>query len=72
MGRAVYPDWFVESIVTWARSFILIGQWNRSLRGPVTGTVTWHWTFRGPVTGTATWHWTLRGPVAGSVTWQGQ
>jgi hypothetical protein len=24
VGRVVYPDWYVESIVVWARLFILI------------------------------------------------
>ena len=33
MGRDVFPDWLVELIVVWAGSFILIGLWNRSLRG---------------------------------------
>ena len=33
MGRNVFPDWLVELIVVWAGSFILIGLWNRSLRG---------------------------------------
>ena len=33
MGRDVFPDWLVELIVVWAVSFILIGLWNRSLRG---------------------------------------
>ena len=29
MGRIAYPDWYVDSIDMWARSFILIGMWNR-------------------------------------------
>ena len=33
VGRDVFPDWLVELIVVWAGSFILIGLWNRSLRG---------------------------------------
>ena len=33
VGRVVYPDWYVESIVVWVRSFVLIGVWNRPLRG---------------------------------------
>ena len=33
MGRDVFPDWLVELIVVWTGSFILIGLWNRSLRG---------------------------------------
>ena len=33
VGRIVFPDWLVESIVMWARSFILIGTWIRSICG---------------------------------------
>ena len=33
VGRDVFPDWLVELILVWAGSFILIGLWNRSLRG---------------------------------------
>ena len=33
VGRIVYPDWYVESIVMWAGSFILIGMWNRLICG---------------------------------------
>ena len=39
VGRVVYPDWYVESIVVWAKSFILIGVWNRPLRGQ--GRLSW-------------------------------
>ena len=30
MGRIVYPDWYVDSIAMWIRTFILIGMWIRS------------------------------------------
>ena len=33
VGRIVYPDWYVESIDMWIRTFILIGMWDRPLRG---------------------------------------
>ena len=33
VGRVVYPDRYVGSILVWAGSFILIGMWNRSIRG---------------------------------------
>ncbi len=33
MGKIVFPDWYVESIDMWIRTFILIGMWIRSLRG---------------------------------------
>ena len=32
MDRIVYPVWYVETTVTWAGSFFLIGRWNGSLR----------------------------------------
>ena len=30
VGRVVYPDWYVESIDMWIRTFYLIGMWIRS------------------------------------------
>ena len=33
MGRIVYPDWYVESIDIWIRTFILIGMWGRPVPG---------------------------------------
>ena len=31
VGRIVYPDWYVELINMWNRTFILIGMWIRSI-----------------------------------------
>ena len=39
MGRIVYPDWYVEWIDGWARSFILLGMWNRLSCGLMTGSL---------------------------------
>ena len=39
MCRIVYPDWYVEWIEMWARSFILIGMWNRLSCGLMMGSL---------------------------------
>ena len=30
VGKIVHPDWYVESIEKWIRTFILIGMWIRT------------------------------------------